>query len=107
MAAQIVVDTYTTEIAELRKQLTVESAELSQLSAQHGELTDKLSLVDLPNLARPVALENLKSVERNCELSDKRAMVSISAKSRLLELLWRRSLPCWLNGRTTTIAVKR
>lgn len=75
-ANQKEMDTHTTEIAELQWLLTAMSAEFSQLSAKHSELTNELSRVSLQNAVGAAVLSDLKLVAGNCERPNKRAEVT-------------------------------
>lgn len=75
-AAREGMDTHTAVIAELRERITAKGAEWSQLSANHSELTNKLSCMKSQNVDDATVLDDLKLAAGNCEHTNKRARVT-------------------------------
>lgn len=100
-------DTEKAAIAKLQEQLTAISAESSRLSAKQSALTNEFSRVKLQKAAEPATLYNLKSVAGSCERHEKRARMTRQDGESYTALLWRRSLPCCQNKRTTKVVEKR
>lgn len=100
-------DTHAAEIAKLQEQLAAKSAEMLQLSARYGKLTDNLSREKPQNAAGATALDGLKTATGISGGSSKRAWVARQCKASSATHLRRCSLLCLLNKRTQRFAVKR
>lgn len=99
-------DTLTAEIAELQERLVAKGAELSQLSAKHSELTDKLVHVNSQSAAGYNVQDDQKSVAGTVKRFNKRVRVARQRKKWSITPSSTAFPPYWLNGRSTRITVK-
>lgn len=100
-------DARTVELTELKEQLTVEDAKMSELCAKNSTLPDKLSQLKTQNVAGIPnrTIRNQVMIIKSVRLNVQR--YHVLAKIRLLRHLQWRSRHCRLYGKTTKIVSKR
>lgn len=90
-----------------QERLAAKSAELAQLSANHGELTNELSRVNLQKVVGTTVSDDLKSVVGAYERPAKRVKMTRQCEDSSTTPWQRRFWLCWLKGMIFRINVKR